>query len=336
MMASNCQTPSTIYTTAFASMMASCSWTPSTGTTTLIEMVDPPNMKKVTNMVASTFPRFLQLPVELRIMVYERITPITNQRAFRVSSIGYERNEPLLVLTRQSLCTSILSTCKLVRREAEPYMTKSMAMLKHQPIRIECTIEDLDKLNRRSRKINLTRKPSRPDMIEAFTSLCRDLWSRSSQVVHQYPDRHLEIALTKPLNYKTPSHMMHAIWLDLWLDAHLHGISCAVYHKGDLEPMPWGFGGQTTGISFWHGRRDDGVFFSARRGLTIAEGADLDKIVEVVEMDEQDWDRMVEDWRDGVKGQLQHEHEESEVNLVCHVERGPLHVQNNRPTIVWS
>lgn len=76
-------------------------------------------------------------------MIYERITPTTIQRTLYLDSMAERGLESVLSMTKQSLSTSILATCHLIRQEAEPYVLKTLAALEQEPIRVECSMADL-------------------------------------------------------------------------------------------------------------------------------------------------------------------------------------------------
>jgi hypothetical protein len=110
--------------------------------------------------------RFLDLPIDLRLMVYEHLAPETLQNVFEIVSrlipTNYgetskgiekttwamqeetievldptEKSEYHIVVQRQSLSSAILRVCKLVHYEAAPILAKQLQAVLVAPIQIE-------------------------------------------------------------------------------------------------------------------------------------------------------------------------------------------------------
>jgi hypothetical protein len=112
---------------------------------------DAPRDEPDTTVVAnteSTF-RFLDLPRELRYMVYERISFDTNRYELQDPEWLHGRFEmkdsdpmpewipddtgdhPSLVLVTKSLSSAILASCRLINAEARGFLAPKLALLKH-------------------------------------------------------------------------------------------------------------------------------------------------------------------------------------------------------------
>ncbi|KAI4618494.1 hypothetical protein J4E80_005095 [Alternaria sp. BMP 0032] len=85
--------------------------------------------------------RFLDLPAELRCMVYEAIDVATRKEKYNPSIIRRKQDDAVsrrsgkLVMYRRILPMSILATCRLVNREAAPIITRKAHMILKEPVR---------------------------------------------------------------------------------------------------------------------------------------------------------------------------------------------------------
>jgi hypothetical protein len=77
--------------------------------------------------------RFLELPTELRFMVYEHISPTSHTHILNTHD---EDGVPVRAsFTRQGLPVSLLSTSRQIAHEAQPFFAAKFAALRNQPIR---------------------------------------------------------------------------------------------------------------------------------------------------------------------------------------------------------
>lgn len=214
---------------------------------------------------------------ELRIMVYEHISPVTTQHQLDLQSTFSTTHEFGVTVMRQYLSTAILATSSFIRQEAEPIMLKGLVALEQQPLRVECSVEDLYEmyqLAKERRNISADEASSLSMILGYITKLYPAYWARISRVSHtpQRPRRHLEIALTTSQTFSWV--LMMWVWLSLWYDIHRDGVSCTVYHRGTLPPLP-----AQTGMRFWHDTRLTAIGMTALYGVQVADGVDPDDIV---------------------------------------------------------
>jgi hypothetical protein len=80
--------------------------------------------------------RFLELPTELRFMVYEQISPTSHTHILNT----YDDGVPVRTsFTCQSLPVSLLSTSRQIAYEAQPFFAAKFATLKNQSMRFDVT-----------------------------------------------------------------------------------------------------------------------------------------------------------------------------------------------------
>lgn len=73
--------------------------------------------------------RFLDLPIELRLMIYENLLAPTGTKVYDIATAtGATR----MILTMKSFPTALLATCTFIHQEAAPILHK--AVREHQPV----------------------------------------------------------------------------------------------------------------------------------------------------------------------------------------------------------
>jgi hypothetical protein len=84
--------------------------------------------------------RFLDLPAELRLMVYEAIPNTTRRQTFEHVEDGQTLS---VTLTKRCLLVSLLATSKYIHREAKQIIGKKLRQLELEPIRVTTNLETL-------------------------------------------------------------------------------------------------------------------------------------------------------------------------------------------------
>jgi hypothetical protein len=80
--------------------------------------------------------RFLDLPAELRCMVYEAIEVTTRKDVLDVSrNYSTLKEDSAITMLRGALARSILATSHLVNKEASPIMARKIQIMANEPIR---------------------------------------------------------------------------------------------------------------------------------------------------------------------------------------------------------
>jgi hypothetical protein len=78
--------------------------------------------------------RFLNLPLKLRLMIYEYLTQVTRHQTFE-----YTTEDEVLGTTKlvtKSLPVALLATCKFINTEATPIFALKLRMIAAEPMRI--------------------------------------------------------------------------------------------------------------------------------------------------------------------------------------------------------
>jgi hypothetical protein len=83
--------------------------------------------------------QFLDLPKELRLMVYERLPVKTTRHPFEFNEPGHNFNDddfdPILDLVYKTLSgLPIIATCRQINFEATPILDRVLRMIKSAPI----------------------------------------------------------------------------------------------------------------------------------------------------------------------------------------------------------
>ncbi|KAF2819132.1 hypothetical protein CC86DRAFT_375306 [Ophiobolus disseminans] len=80
--------------------------------------------------------RLLDLPVDLRLMVYESIPIITRHHDFQTPSLEPEGPQGMVTLVTKSFETAILATCRTINNEAGRIIAPKLEKLRVEPMRL--------------------------------------------------------------------------------------------------------------------------------------------------------------------------------------------------------
>jgi len=242
--------------------------------------------------------RFLDLPIELRLMVYEHLTLITyrhtcNRMPFNTADDDPTNGRftsddfgtgPSVTLLRKSYPIAIIQTCHAIRKEAKSIVAKALRQLEQEPLRIitnlSAFVEDLNYLDNRDKLAVLLQ----PYLIHAQKLLEHIMRARSVS------DRgsHVELALTSSDRVLSGHEVLRAL-LASWFVVRSVPISWTLFCQGSLPDV------DTAPVGAIPGR----LFFEAARDINIHEKPlDHDKksIMEVKELDDKEWAQLCEEW----------------------------------------
>jgi hypothetical protein len=220
-------------------------------------------------------------------MIYEFILPITRQHTVKLGQnpdLVDEPNHPS-TLMKQTLSTAILTTCSTIRAEAQPIMSKKLAIIEQKPLRIQCNMGAFPS------DFMFTLWLTEPSIVDPPLLLCESHWKHFARMPRTFVNsQHLEIAVDSFSAIHTNDSAIFTLWGHIWALIRLSGVSCAIYHKNTLPPVLAGGLLQVPGMTAW---------IAHRRVMIMTEplekGQDPDDIVKVLELKDEEWDQMVEE-----------------------------------------
>jgi hypothetical protein len=224
--------------------------------------------------------RFLDLPAELRLMVYEAIPITTRRQTFE----HVEGSKTLsMTLIRRCLLASLLATSKSIHQEAKQIIGKKLRQLELEPIRVKTDLETLV-----ATTADFSAQTRYKQIID-ITNFCRRFLARTSTVTRSaaHPYR-VEVAV-EPSVRSFSARDMFQTWYTSSALAHKISLSCTILYRDRLPTVAVG---QNTvpGLSVW-GLVQDEVSME----LSV-QPEDMDRNLTVRELDEKDWVQMQEDW----------------------------------------
>jgi hypothetical protein len=248
-------------------------------------------------MTPVTF-RFLDLPKELRLMVYERITPATHRSVVKHQSVtkldpatanrndGAKGSEPSMMVICKTLDVALLATCSQIYHEARPFLAPKLQELMVEPVRL---LMDYKLFIAGHGAMVRNQNPGSPMLTCLFARCLALAAQRLTPQATQHPHQ-IEIALTGECERGSEVEQMRA-FLALWHDAQDFGVSVALFAQGPLRditlirrptPMivPWRI--------MWDMVRQD---FRER-----VYGGAVETVVKVTGLDEDEWSNFWPKW----------------------------------------
>ena len=239
-------------------------------------------------MCAQNSFRFLDLPTELRLTVYERLTPTTlRHKIERRNEIPTDDDSTgsSFILSRKSFPVALLRTCKVINREASSIVAKKLRQLEREPIRIIAELATFNKVFN-GRQIILDHVD---DFLEPFVCFFGVAFAHILQARHLSDSgSHIEVALTnsdhRPSGMAVCLALIHA-----WLTIRQFQVSWTFFCQGLLPDAHLPSGAVFPAVLFW----------DAARATEITQEPlehDKDSLMAVKELMEKDWIQLREDW----------------------------------------
>jgi hypothetical protein len=175
--------------------------------------------------------RFLDLPAELRLMVYDHLTPDIHRSTWKAPTTSTTSDTSTtelssIVTTEKVLSPAILRVCKVIHTEADPILSKELQKMMPEPFRLNVRcVDDSQPLDRKA-------------MFEIMMRIVEEArrWSRRKTYIRStLPDTYdLEIALD--VSVLTRGYKLHDALKYLLGEMACRDKSCIVYCNGPLPP----------------------------------------------------------------------------------------------------
>lgn len=222
-------------------------------------------------------------------MGYQFLVPTTSHHLFSLGKneeLDGELNLPS-TLMKQTFSTAILAPCSMVRAEAEPIMLKKLAVIKQQPLRI------LGNMGAFPSGRTFQQWVTDTSTLDCLVRHTRSHWANITETPRtlQYP-HHIEFAVNSFQTFHPNSDITFGIFSQIWVLACASGVSLAIYHKGPLPAVE--YRGTAAGMWFW-----SFVVNICTSTKPLLEVVTQNSIVKITELKDEEWDRMVKDWRTG-------------------------------------
>ncbi|KAH7386617.1 hypothetical protein DE146DRAFT_768225, partial [Phaeosphaeria sp. MPI-PUGE-AT-0046c] len=188
-------------------------------------------------------------------------------------------------LTERILSTDILATCSTIRAEAHSILSKKLAVIKQQPLRIRCNMSTLPS----SSKLKEWNKELYK--LDPLILHCRNHWNyiRLVSRTFEYPS-HFKIAVDSFQSVHPNPSVTFNLWSLVWVLIRLAEVSCVIYHKGALPTILLDNQTVATGMAVWNAFT---AVMITREAL--GEGKTADDVVKIKEIKAEEWIRMVEE-----------------------------------------
>jgi hypothetical protein len=234
--------------------------------------------------------RFLDLPKELRLMVYDNITTTTHRYTFKYSPsvpMAFGQAQPSsITVTMKSLPLAILRACKFVHEEASLIMSAKLLQLEQEPIRVETDIDTLIAFCRPS-PLKVANFP----VLRYIRDRCLPVLFHTSPAHRSSPDAfQVEVAI-RPSARSANEFEMLQTWRRLAGIVSTWNISCLMRYKGLLPSIP-SILGVRAGRSLWDPATRPGQFTL----LVTNNDQPVESLMRLEEMKEEDWNRMLQEW----------------------------------------
>jgi hypothetical protein len=226
--------------------------------------------------------KFLDLPAELRLMIYERLDSATHH--YKVDhpdelSVEKSREDIQGTVIIKSFPVAILATCKVIHQEGTPILAGKLQQLAQTPVRIIMSSATFTQgFNDLTKKVRLT-------VLESYTTICKSFLARAA-IPRISGNVAIKVALSTSITLPSGKYLVVAL-LMLWSKIQKSNIPVNVFCQG---PLPLYTHGQDV-VAMW------ASVAAYKLAQWNASGeVQHPNLMDVKHMSEEDWKKLGTDW----------------------------------------
>jgi hypothetical protein len=230
--------------------------------------------------------KFLDLPAELRLMVYERLNSRTHHYCVKqpdenpVQQPREKASEDIRgAVIIKSFPVAILATCRVIHKEATPILAGKLQQLAQTPVRIIMSFATF------TQGFNGPTKEVRFTVLKPYSTICKSFFARAA-IPRVSGNAAFEVALTTSNTLPSGKHLLVALLMS-WSKVQRSNIPVNVFCQG---PLPLYNHGQDV-VATW------ASVTAYKLAQWDASGeVQHSNLMDVKHMSEEDWKKLGADW----------------------------------------
>jgi hypothetical protein len=226
--------------------------------------------------------KFLDLPPELRLMVYERLDSATHH--YKVDhpdeiSVEQSREDFQGAIIIKSFPVAILAACKVIHQEATPILAGKLQQLAQTPVRIIMSSATF------TQGFNGPTKEVRFTVLKPYSTICKSFFARAA-IPRVSGNAAFEVALTTSNTLPSGKHLLVALLMS-WSKVQRSNIPVNVFCQG---PLPLYNHGQDVVVTW--------ASVTAHKLAQWDASGEIQhsNLMDVKHMSEEDWKKLGADW----------------------------------------